>query len=303
MLKFKFSKVFAVGVTTVILASCGGGTTTETNPADTASWSSWSQWSPASTTNTSVMTINQTRTRSCAVAVNGAADSPAPTCSGSSSETRSITNTAYIDTNSGSTGTTTTDPTDTATWVLGQWTPANNADTNILTVDQTRSSSCMVTVNGTADNPAPSCTGDTPTSEMRTIDNPLALSADTAAWVWDAWTPTNNADTNMLTVDQTRTSSCMLTIIGVEDTSAAMCTGNAPSETRTIDNPLAAAADTAAWVWDAWTPTNNADTNMLTVDQTRTSSCMITIIGVADTPLPSCVLAMLLAKLELSTIR
>ena len=275
----------------MFLTSCGGTTTTNPPPdtADTASWSNWSQWTPASTTNTSVMTINQTRTRSCAVTVNGIADSPAPTCSGNNSETRSITNTAYIDTNSGSTGTTTTDPVDTATWVLGQWTPANNADTNILTVDQTRSSSCMVTVNGTADNPAPICTGDTPTSAMRTIDNPLAAAADTATWVWSAWTPTNNADINMLTVVQSRSSSCVVTIIGVADDPAPICTGDTPtSATRTIDNPLAASADTATWVWGAWTPTNNVDTSVVTIEQTRSSSCVVTVIGVADNPAPTC---------------
>ena len=295
MLKFKFSKVFAVVVTTVILASCGGGTTTETNPTDTASWSNWSQWSPASTTNTSVMTINQTRTRSCAVTVNGAADSPAPTCSGSSSETRSITNTAYIDPGTGTTdptdpgATDTTDIADTATWVLGQWMPVNNANTSVLTIEQTRSSSCQIKVNGIKDNPAPICIGDTPTSAMRTIDNPLAAAADTATWVWSAWTPTNNADINMLTVVQSRSSSCVVTIIGVADNPAPICAGDTPtSATRTIDNPLAASADTATWVWGAWTPTNNVDTSVVTIEQTRSSSCVVTVIGVADNPAPTC---------------
>ena len=270
----------------IILTSCGG--TTDTDPTDTASWSSWSQWLPASTTDTNVMIIDQSRTRNCSVSVNGTVDSPAPSCIGSSSETRSITNTAYIDAVSDSTGTTTTDPTDTATWVLGQWTPANNADTNILAVDQTRNSSCVVTVIGVADNKAPICTGDAP-SATRTIDNPLAASADTATWVWSAWTPTNNADTNMLTVVQSRSSSCVVTVIGVADDPAPSCAGDTPtSTTRTIDNPLAAAADTATWVLGQWTPANNADTNMLTVDQTSNSSCVVTVIGVADNPAPSC---------------
>ena len=233
----------------IILTSCGG--TTDTDPTDTASWSSWSQWLPASTTDTNVMIIDQSRTRNCSVSVNGTVDSPAPSCVGSSSETRSITNTAYIDAVSDSTGTTTTDPTDTATWVLGQWTPANNADTNILAVDQTRNSSCVVTVIGVADNKAPICTGDAP-SATRTIDNPLAASADTATWVWSAWTPTNNADTNMLTVVQSRSSSCVVTVIGVADDPAPSCAGDTPtSTTRTIDNPLAAAADTATWVLES----------------------------------------------------
>ena len=415
----------------LILTSCGGGNTSPPNPpnpadtADTASWSSWSQWSPASTTNTSVMTINQTRTRNCSVTVNGTVDSPAPNCSGSSSETRSITNTAYIvpgpGTGPGTTdttdiatwstwsqwsppasntntsiividqtrsrtcevsvngiaddpapicigdnmqartatnllsqeediavwgtwsqwspanntdtsiinivqtrtrtcivtifGTITDDPAptcdasgnatqtetrtftnplainvaDTATWVLGSWTPTNNADTNMLTVEQTRSSSCVVIVNGTKDNPAANCAGNTPTSEVRTIDNPLAAAADTAVWVLGSWTPANNVDTNMLTVEQTRSSSCMITVIGVEDTTAPMCTGNAPaSETRTIDNPLAAAADTATWVLGSWTPASTTDTSVLTIQQTRSSSCAVTVIGVADNPAPSC---------------
>ena len=230
----------------IILASCGGGTTaTNPNPADTASWSSWSQWSPASTTDTSVMSIDQVRTRSCPVTVNGSADIPAPSCVGSSSETRSITNTAYIDSGPG-----TTDTTDIATWVYGQWQPANNGDTNMLTIEQTRSSSCVVTVIGVADNPAPSCIGDTPTSATRVIDNPLAPSADTATWVYGQWAPVNNGDTNMLTIEQTRSSSCVVTVIGVVDNPAPSCIGDTPtSATRVIDNPLAPSADTAAWIW------------------------------------------------------
>ena len=83
----------------VFLASCGGGggdsTATPTptpDSADTAVWSSWSDWSPANNTNTSIVSIEQTRTRTCQVTVNGSADSPAPTCSGSISETRTFAN-------------------------------------------------------------------------------------------------------------------------------------------------------------------------------------------------------------------
>ena len=42
---------------------------------------------------------------------------------------------------------------------------------------------CVVTVVGTADNPAPSCNDNGDTSQTQTIANPLA--ADTAAWT--AW--------------------------------------------------------------------------------------------------------------------
>ena len=304
---------------TMYLTSCGGNTTAtppnsnpnpppnSTDTADTATWSTWSQWAPENNANTSVMSVEQTRTRSCSVTVNGIADNPAPTCSGNNSETRSITNTAYIAPSPGATDTTgvtdttgitdptdpgatdTTDIADIATWVLGEWMPVNDADTNMLTVVQTRNSSCVVTVIGITDDPAPICTGDTPTSATRTIDNPLAAAADTATWVLGQWTPANNADTNILTVDQTRNSSCVVTVIGVADNPAPICTGDTPtSQTQTIDNPLAAAADTATWVYGQWTPANNADTNMLTVVQSRSSSCQVTVIGVADDPAPIC---------------
>ena len=283
---------------TMILISCGGGTTTETNPTDTASYGNWSQWSPASTTNTSVMTINQTRTRSCAVTVNGAADSPAPTCSGSSSETRSITNTAYIVPSS--------DTTDTALYGnWSQWTPASTTNTSVMTINQTRTRNCAVTVNGIADIPAPNCSGSN--SETRSITNTAYIDSgttdttgitdptdptnptDTATWVLGQWLPANNADTNMLTIEQTRSSSCQVTANGIKDNPAPICTGNTPtSQTQTIDNPLAASADTAAWVWSAWTPANAVDTSVLTIEQTRYSSCQVTIIGVEDNPAPTC---------------
>ena len=279
----------------IILTSCGGTTgttdptdptdsTNPTDPIDTASWSSWSQWSPASTTDTSVMTLNQVRTRSCSVTVNGTADNPAPNCSGSSSETRSIINPAYIAASSG-----TTDTADIAAWVSGQWTPANNADTNMLTVEQTRAISCQVTVNNIKDNPAPSCTGEAP-STTRIIDNPLAASADTAAWVLGQWLPANNTDTSVLTIKQTRSSSCVVTVIGIADNSAPSCTGNTPtSATRTVANPLA--ADTAIWsAWSQWTPAadSNTDTSVISIVQTRVRSCNILVNGDTDEPAPSC---------------
>ena len=291
---------------TIYLTSCGGGTNPPPNPppnpdtADTAEWSSWKQWTSASTTNTSVMTINQTRTRSCAVTVNGIADNPAPTCSGNNSETRSITNTAYIVPGPGATNTTgvtdttgitdPTNPTDTATWVLGQWMPVNDANTSVLTIEQTRSSSCMITVNGIKDNPAPICAGDTPTSATRTIDNPLAAATDTATWVWDGWTPTNDVDTSVVTIEQTRSSSCVVTVIGVADNPAPTCTGDTPSATQTVPNPLAADTLTLG-VWGQWNPvaasyTNTSVSNIL---QTRVRSCAIKVNGAADDPALSCI--------------
>ena len=77
---------------------------------DTAAWSTWSQWSPANNADISVMTINQARTRNCSVTVNGSSDSPAPTCSGCSSETRTqpiVADTAAC--NTGANGRTATD--------------------------------------------------------------------------------------------------------------------------------------------------------------------------------------------------
>ena len=149
------------------------GSTTNTNtvadPADTAAYGNWSQWSPASTTNTSVMTINQTRTRSCSVSVNGIVDNPAATCSGNSGETRSITNPAYIDT-----GSDPADPADTAAYGnWSQWSPASITNTSVMTINQTRTRICAVTVNGNADNPARTCIGNS--SETRTIANPNYL--------------------------------------------------------------------------------------------------------------------------------
>ena len=178
---------------------------------------------------------------------------------------------------------------DTATWVWDAWTPTNNADTNAITVEQTRSSICLVTVNGIEDNPPANCVGNAPANEMRVIDNPLAASADIATWVWDAWTPTNNADTSVYNITQTRSSSCMLTIIGIEDEPAPMCTGNAPSETRVIVNPLA--ADSAVLsAWSSWTPAadSNTDTGVISIDQTRTRSCSIIVNGDEDDSAPNC---------------
>ena len=275
---------------TIVLTSCGGSTTatnppdTTTNPSDTATWSAWSQWMPASNTDTSVMTINQTRTRSCAVTVNGDADSPAPTCSGSSSETRSITNTAYID----------PDPADTATWsVWSQWTPANNTDTSVIDLVQSRMRTCDVKVNGTADSPAPTCSGSANQiqSQTRTIVNPLSKEADTATWsAWSQWSPANNTDTSVINIVQTRTRTCIVTIFGtMTDDPAPTCgasSGNATqSETRSFVNPLATnPADTATW--SAWSPTNNVDTSVLMITQTRI--CEISLNGDADVPAPTC---------------
>ena len=69
--------------------------TNPTDPADTATWGIWSQWSPvaSSYTDTSVMTIAQTRIRDCVVSVNGNKDNPAPACSGSSDQMQSQTQT------------------------------------------------------------------------------------------------------------------------------------------------------------------------------------------------------------------
>ena len=166
-------KICSLILSSIILASCGGSDTAPpaptptTDPTDTANWSSWSQWSPTSDNDTSVLTITQTRTRTCAVGINGNADSPAPTCSGEASETQTVANPLAAD-----------------TLTLGawsDWTPTNNANTSILEITQTRNRSCEVVVNGTADNPALTCTGYT--SETQTVINPLAADTLTlGAW-------------------------------------------------------------------------------------------------------------------------
>ena len=271
---------------TIVLTSCGGSTTA-TNPPDAANWSAWSQWTPASNTDTSVTTINQTRTRSCAVTVNGDADSPAPTCSGSSSETRSITNTAYID----------PDPADTATWsVWSQWTPANNTDTSVIDLVQSRMRTCDVKVNGTADSPAPTCSGSANQiqSQTRTIVNPLSKEADTATWsAWSQWSPANNTDTSVIDLVQSRMRTCDVKVNGTADSPAPTCSGSAnqiQSQTRTIVNPLSKEADTATWsAWSQWSPANNTDTSVINIVQTRTRTCIVTIFGtMTDDPAPTC---------------
>ena len=75
--------------------TCDGSTSatqTIVNPlaADTATYSAWSQWTPLNNTDTSVISIIQSRSRSCSVVVIGEADVPPLTCS--TSETRTITN-------------------------------------------------------------------------------------------------------------------------------------------------------------------------------------------------------------------
>ena len=116
------------------------------------------------------------------------------------------------------------------------WTPTNNANTSILEITQTRTRSCEVVVNGTADNPALTCTSYT--SETQTATNPLAADTLTLG-AWSSWTPTNNANTSILEITQTRTRSCEIVVNGNIDEPALTCTGYT-SETQTVINPLAA---------------------------------------------------------------
>ena len=199
------------------------------------------------------------------VTVIGDADSPAPTCEGGASngdsQTRTIVNPLSTDA-------------DTAAW--SAWTPTNNADTSIVMITQNRT--CEVIVNGDADNPAPTCEGGASNgdSQTRTIVNPLSAEADTAAW--SAWTPTNNTDASIVMITQNRT--CEVIVNGDADNPAPTCEGgasNGDSQTRTIVNPLSTEADTAAW--SAWSPTNNVDTSVLMITQTRICS-----VNVADVP-------------------
>ena len=259
----------SIALASLILASCGGSNSTS-DPADTAAYE-WSQWSPASNSDTSVITITQMRQGTCKITVNGNPDNPPPTCTGSNTETRTIANPSA-----------TTDPADTATWNWSNWTPANNADTSIITITQMRSGTCKITVNGTADNPPPTCTGSS--TETRTITNPLSTEADTAVWsAWSQWASPDITDTVFITILQVRTRMCLVTVNGANtDIPPPTCAGS-NSETRTIPNPLA--ADTATWT--VWTPANtDSDTSVIYITQMR--ECVIMVRGAADNTTPSC---------------
>ena len=271
------------------LTSCGGSNTNSNNPVDnpnpvadatdTAVWGSWSHWSPANNTDTSVINIEQVRERNCSLTVNGNADNPAPACSGSSSETRTFTNPLAADT---------------ASWTAwSQWSPpASNTDTNILVINQNRSRTCTITIIGDADDSAPTCSGDN--MQARTATNLLSQETDIAAWgQWSQWTPPNNTDTSVINIVQTRSRTCKVTIFGtITDDPAPTCdaSGSATqSETRSFSNPLAInVADTATWVWNPWTPANDANTSVLTIEQSRTSICEVAVNGAKDNPAPSC---------------
>ena len=114
-----------------------------------------------------------------------------------------------------------------------------------------RSGTCKITVNGTADNPPPTCTGSS--TQTRTITNPLSTEADTAIWsAWSQWASPDITDTVFITILQVRTRMCLVTVNGANtDIPPPNCAGS-NSETRTIPNPLA--ADTATWT--VWTPAN-----------------------------------------------
>ena len=87
--------------------------------------------------------ITQSRSRTCSVAINGVEDQPPLTCTGKTSETQTVVNPLAADT---------------ATW--GEWSPAaTNTDTSVISITQTRD--CQVTIIGNADNPAPTCDGET----------------------------------------------------------------------------------------------------------------------------------------------
>ena len=216
----------------------GGNSDTQTvnnpnyNPADTATWSVWGEWSPATAT-IDVQQIQQTRTRTCEIIENGIADDPALTCSaidgGNSSATQTVNNPDY-------------NPADTAFWsAWSQWSPANNTDTSVITITQTRTRTCIVIENGDPDDPAANCSaidgGNTSATKM--ITNPLA--ADTAVWsAWSLWTPTSTADTSLINIAQTRTRTCQVTPIGNTDNPAPNCSGSTSTietATRTISNP------------------------------------------------------------------
>ena len=269
----------------IILTGCGGSTATD--PADTATWNAWSEWTPASTTDTSVMTFSQSRMRTCDVKINGNADSPAATCSGSASETRSFTNTNYV---------ATSDPADIATWNdWTAWTPATAAS-NVAQIIQTRSRICNVKVNDIEDVPAPTCSGSN--TDTRTIDNTAydpgnTDTADIATWTdWTAWTPATAAS-NVAQIIQTRSRICNVKVNANKDVPAPTCSGS-NTDTRTIDNTTynpgnTDTIDIATWsTWGEWTPANNTDTSVITIEQTRTRTCNVAVNGIKDNPAPTC---------------
>ena len=261
-------------VISIILAGCGGsnnGNNTPSDPADTAVYSAWGAWTP--TSNISVMTFNQSRTRECVVTVVGTKDDPAPNCIGNSSETRSATNTKYV---AGS------DSAVYSTW--SDWTPTTTSNISVMTFTQTRTRECMVTIVGTKDDSPPSCTGNA--SETRSVTNTNYVagsdSADTLTFgTWEQWSPAN-ANTSVMMITQTRNRTCSVAINGVEDQPPLTCTGKT-SQTQTVVNPLA--ADTATW--SIWTPANtDSDTSVIDIIQTR--ECVVMVRGEVDSTAPSC---------------
>ena len=206
-----------------MLVGCGSS---NTDPNDTASWSSWSSWTPA-TANSDIKQLTQTRTRTCQIVVNGTADSPAPICSGSNSDTQVVVNINY-DPN---------DPNDTAIWSSwGSWTPTT-ATSDIKQLTQTRTRTCQIAVNGTADSPAPICSGsNSDTQVVVNINYDPNDPNDTAIWSsWGSWTPTI-ATNAIKQLTQTRTRTCQIAVNGIADSPAPICSGSS-SDTQTIPNP------------------------------------------------------------------
>ena len=267
-------------IVSIILAGCGGsnngnsnGNNTPSDPADTAVYSAWGAWTPTTTSNISVMTFNQSRTRECVVTVVGTKDDPAPNCTGNASETRSATNTNYV---AGS------DSAVYSTW--SDWTPTTTSNISVMTFTQTRTRECMVTIVGTKDDSPPSCTGNASETWSVTNTNYVAGSdsADTLTFgTWEQWSPAN-ANTSVMMITQTRNRTCSVAINGVEDQPPLTCTGKT-SQTQTVVNPLA--ADTATW--SIWTPANtDSDTSVIDIIQTR--QCVVMVRGDADSTAPSC---------------
>ena len=106
----------------------------------------WSQWTPSSNnSDTSIISITQTRTRTCEARANAGAIVPTCNSSASTSQTQIVDNLLGAD------------AVVLSTW--SQWLPASTTDTSIITVEQTRTRSCDLTVNGYADDPEPTCSG------------------------------------------------------------------------------------------------------------------------------------------------
>ena len=187
---------------------------------DTAEWSEWGEWQPILVSHYNA-TIPEIRFRNCEITIVGDKDDANPICEGEASETRTIANSDY-------------QPADSATWLAwSAWSPTVAAS-NVATLTQTRTRSCDLTVNSTADQPPPICTGEAyETQTMANVDYDASNTdaVDVAQWSdWSAWSPESGA-ADLLAISQTRSRSCQVAVNAIADEPPPVCSGVA-SESR-----------------------------------------------------------------------